>query len=196
MIVNVPDVTPPGIVTEPGTVATPLLDERLMTIPEAGAGPDKVTYPVADVPPTTALGPTAIDARTGAVTVSVAVTDAVPMLALIVTGVEVATEVVVTVNVPVDCPAAMVIEFGTDARPVLLLESVTICPANPAEPTRVTVPVDDVPPGTVAGFTETDFTVTGVKLLLRAYRLLSVDSMYSVPSPPITGDAITELPVV
>jgi hypothetical protein len=57
VIGNVALVAPAATVTVAGTVATVLEDDRLTTKPPVGALPFvKVTVPVADVPPGTAVG--------------------------------------------------------------------------------------------------------------------------------------------
>ncbi len=61
------------------------------------------------------------------------------------------TVVVVTENVAVVAPAATVTLAGTVATAVLLLVSVTTAPPEGAALLRVTVPVEEVPPVTVAG---------------------------------------------
>jgi hypothetical protein len=68
------------------------------------------------------------------------------------TDVLLATGMVVTVNVPVVALAATGTFAGTVAADVLLLASVTVTPPVGAGPLSVTVPVDEVPPVTVAGF--------------------------------------------
>jgi hypothetical protein len=72
VIVNVPDVDPAAIVTEPGTPAAVLLDDKVTTNPPVGAGPFSVAVPVEDVPPTTELGETVTLKSPGGVIVSVA----------------------------------------------------------------------------------------------------------------------------
>ena len=64
------------------------------------------------------------------------------------------TDCVVTVNVALLAPAAMVTEAGTVAE-VLLLDRVTLAPPVGAAAVRVTVPVAEVPPVTLAGLTVT-----------------------------------------
>jgi hypothetical protein len=90
----------------------------------------------------------------GAFTVSIAVRVTPPAAAVMVTLVAEATEVVATVKVAVVAPAATVTEAGTVAD-ALLEERVTAVPPAGAAAVSVTVPVDDAPPVTEAGLTET-----------------------------------------
>ncbi len=76
------------------------------------------------------------------------------------TVVEAATALVLTVNVALVAPAATVTLDGTLAAVVLLLESVTTAPPDGAAPLNVTVPVEEFPPVTLAGFTESEERVT------------------------------------
>jgi hypothetical protein len=73
-----------------------------------------------------------------------------------VTVVDVATALVLTVNVAVVAPPATVTLDGTVAAVVLLLESVTCAPPAGAAPLNVTVPVEEFPPGTLVGFRESE----------------------------------------
>jgi hypothetical protein len=73
-----------------------------------------------------------------------------------VTMVRLPTLLVVTWKLALVAPAATVTLAGTCAAAVLLLVSVTIAPPVGAAPLRVTVPVDELPPATLVGFTETD----------------------------------------
>ena len=62
---------PPGTVTLAGTLAAPLLLERVTCAPPVGAGPLSVTVPVEDcTPPTTLVGFSVSEATVGGVTVS------------------------------------------------------------------------------------------------------------------------------
>jgi hypothetical protein len=70
----------------------------------------------------------------------------------IVTEVETRTVDVFTGKVALVAPAAMVTLGGTWATPVLLLERTTWAPAAGAGPLSVTVPVEELPPVTVEGF--------------------------------------------
>src|SRR5438132_13150435 len=78
-----------------------------------------------------------------------------------VTGVDVATAVVLIVKVAVVLAAGTVTLEGTLAA-ALLLESATCAPPAGAGPLSVTVPVDDcTPPATLAGFNVSEETDTG-----------------------------------
>lgn len=71
------------------------------------------------------------------------------------------TATVVTEKVVVVCPAGTVtLPAETCATAVLLLDNVTIAPPVGAGPVRVTVPLEEVPPVTLAGFRETDPSAT------------------------------------
>ena len=72
-----------------------------------------------------------------------------------VTGVLLVTGLVVTVNVAVVVPDGTVTLAGTWATAVLPLDSATTAPPVGAAAANVTVPVDEVPPATEAGFTVT-----------------------------------------
>jgi hypothetical protein len=88
-------------------------------------------------------------------------------LAVIVTGVLVATEVVVAVKVAVVAPAATVTDAGTWAAAELLEVKLTTAPPVGAGPSNVTVPVEDVPPTTVAGLTLTPVRITNGLMTVR-----------------------------
>jgi hypothetical protein len=69
-----------------------------------------------------------------------------------VTGVDVVTALVLTVNVALLAPAATVTVAGTVAVDVLLLEREMAAPPVGAGPLSVTVPVEGDPPVTLVGF--------------------------------------------
>lgn len=92
--------------------------------------------------------------------VNVAVAEKVPETALIDDVVLVVTVLVVTLNVAVFAPAAIVTLAGTVAT-VLELDNVSLAPAVPAAPLMVTVAVDVAPPCTFDGDNEIDFGSTG-----------------------------------
>jgi hypothetical protein len=101
-----------------------------------------------------------------ACTVRLAVGDALPYEAVIVTTVVEVTAAVLIENVAEELPAATVIDPGTVATALLLLVSVTTAPPVGAAPARLTVPCEEVPPVTVVGFTVKELnagvTVTAV----------------------------------
>ena len=76
------------------------------------------------------------------------------------TAVDAATALVLTANVAVVAPAATVTLAGTPAAVVLLLESVTCAPPAGAGPLNVTVPVEELPPVTLVGVTESEERAT------------------------------------
>jgi hypothetical protein len=78
-----------------------------------------------------------------------------------VTVVDAATALVLTVKDALVAPAATVTLEGTVAAVVLLLESVTCAPPVGAGPLSVTVPVEEFPPVTLVGFSVTDERVCG-----------------------------------
>ena len=71
-----------------------------------------------------------------------------------------ATVLVLTANVALVPPAATVTFGGTLAAP-LLLESATCAPPVGAGPLNVTVPVEEFPPATLVGFSESEERVGG-----------------------------------
>lgn len=77
-------------------------------------------------------------------------------VAEMVTEVEAATELVLTVKVTVVAPEATVTLAGTVAAAVLLLERETTAPPAGAAALMVTVPVELAPPTTEVGLTVTD----------------------------------------
>jgi len=77
-----------------------------------------------------------------------------------VTVVDEATALVLTTNVALVAPAAIVTLGGMLAAP-LLLESATCAPPVGAAPLNVTVPVEEFPPTTLVGFSESEERVGG-----------------------------------
>ena len=171
-------VAPTGTVTFAGGAATNgLLLDRETSAPPDGAGPLRVTVPVAGFPPPTVTGLAVSDDNVtgGGVTVSVAPRVWFPKEPEIVTAVEELTKKVLTVNVAVLDPGETVTVAGTVAAEVLLLESVNTAPLG-AEPFSVAVPVEEPPLVTVVGFRAREdievvleapwFTVTNVLLVM------------------------------
>ena len=98
----------------------------------------------------TSEGADGVGGGAGAETVSVALRLTLPKLAVIVTGVELVTLVVVMAKVAVVALAATVTVPGTPAA-LALLDNATTAPPAGAGPLRVTVPCDDAPPVTLDG---------------------------------------------
>src|SRR2546425_3469883 len=101
VIVNVTLVAPAGTVTLAGTVAAVLSLDSVTCAPPAGAGPSSVAVPVELLPPVTVVGLTASEERRTGCGFTVRVAGRVTPLykAEMVTGVDAATVLVVTVNV-------------------------------------------------------------------------------------------------
>jgi hypothetical protein len=168
--VNVALVAPAAMVTLPsaGTLATAeLLLESVTTIPPVGAADVSVTVPVEDAGPTTLAGlSVSVESAAGGgggVTVSTAVLLTVPAVAVMVAELDAVTATVVTVNVALVAPAAMVTlpSAGTLATAELLLESVTTIPPVGAADVSVTVPVEDAGPTTLVGLSVSVESVPG-----------------------------------
>src|SRR5439155_11918254 len=113
-------VAPAATVTLAGTVATPVFElERVTKSPPLGAALVSVAVPVAGPPPVTVEGLRVIALRlagggTG-LTVRVVVRVTPPPVPVIVTGVELTTEVVVTAKLALVAPAATVTLAGNEA---------------------------------------------------------------------------------
>jgi len=133
-----------GTVTVAGTTALTLLLERVTLAPPAGAAPPSVTVPVEPWPPVTPAGEIARELTSSGTTVRGAFNWLFKDAVIVTTVCEV-TVVVVTVNVPVVCPAAIGTlddtKFATVGR--LLVSSTTAGVVGAR--VRVTFP-DTVPP--------------------------------------------------
>lgn len=148
---------PAGTVTLAGTLADPLLLERVTCAPPAGAGPLSVTVPVEDcTPPTTLVGFSVSEETVGS-SEGVRVRDAdllvPPEDAVNVIAVDVATALVLIVKVAVVLPAGTTTLAGMLAE-ALLLERATCAPPAGANPLSITVPMEGwgPPPVTLVGF--------------------------------------------
>ena len=192
MIVKVAVVAPLATVTLAATAAAPgLLLESDTSAPPLGACPLNVTVPVDGVPPVTLAGFTLTDERVGngttGRTVSVAVRVTPFSVAEMVTEVCVSTGLVLTVKFAVVAPARTVTLAGTVATLVLLLESATTIPPVGADPLKVTVPVEDVPPIGFAGLRPSAVSVgAGGVTVSEAVRVV----------PPSVAEMVTEVDAV
>ena len=85
-----------------------------------------------------------------------------------VTGVEAATRLLVTVKVPVVAPAATVTLAGVVVE-ALLSNKVTETPPAGAGPVMVTVPVELFPPIKLAGLMDTDAGAVGLMVRVAVF---------------------------
>ena len=148
--VNEADLAPVGTKTLAGGTALVLLDMSVTVTPVDDAGPFSVTVPVDDVPPVTAVGENVMLLGTAEVTVSSAVTDVFPTVAVTVAGVLAETATVATVNVADIAPPGTVTLPGGEAAG-LLDDRLTINPPPGAGPLKTMVPVELDPPITDVG---------------------------------------------
>jgi hypothetical protein len=149
VIVTVTLLEPAGMVTAGSVTSVALVLLSVTTAPPVGAGPLSEIVREADVPPTTLVGLNVRLTSVAAVIVSVA--DLVtPLHVALIVGFDVVdTALVLMVNVAVFAPAATVTLLATAAGLPAL--SVTVMPPTGAGPLMVTVPVDELPPSTLAG---------------------------------------------
>ncbi len=154
VIVKVAELAPAATVTDADVAAQPLLEASCTVRPPVGAAPLSVTVPVEEVPPTTEVGDTVRLVGVGGMTVRAAVAVELPETAVIVAEVVAASGIVATTNVAEVAPSATVTLLGGIAYPLLDVK-VTTAPPIGAGAASVTVPVDDIPPITLAGETVT-----------------------------------------
>ena len=183
-VVTVTDafVAPAGIITVAWTVASGMDELRLTTTPPAGAGASMVIVAVDVLPPATDVGESVTDTGAGPRTVSDVVTVTPLFVALSVAVALLWINVVVTLNVAVDAPAATVTLAGTVAA-ARLDDTVTTRPPAGAGPDSVTVPVADAPPRTDAGETVT-LDATGATTV-------SVTDLLTVPSVAVITTSVS-----
>lgn len=153
-------VAPCGTLTVAGTDAAALLLESVTANPLAGAVPLSVMVACDVAPPVTIAGLAlrlcrVVGGGTG-VTFRVAVFVMPLYVAVIVTGVLVATVDVAIGNVALNEPAGTVTLAGRLATDALLLDSDTAAPTDGAPDVSVTVPVEPLPPTTLAGLALTE----------------------------------------
>ena len=151
-------VDPAGTVTLVGTLAAVELSASVTTAPPEGAAAVKVTVPVEDLPPATLVGLTDTEDKDAAVvdagfTVSVADRNTPPSDAVMLTKVEAVTELVVSVKLALVAPAATVTLAGT-LTAAEASESETSTPPLGAAALKVTVPVEELPPTTLVGLSD------------------------------------------
>jgi hypothetical protein len=113
--------------------------------------------------------------------------------------VEALTALVVIGKVAEVAPACTVTLAATWAVAVSLLDNVTTAPPAGAAPLKVTVPVDPLPPATVAGFTVTEDNVTAgvtvrVALCVPPYVPVMVTGVEVVTVLVVTGNVAVVAP--
>lgn len=141
-------VAPAGTLTEAGTVAQALLDDKVTLVPPGPAGPVRVTVPVDGLPPISVEGERVILVSPAGLIVRLAVNVVDPSVAEIVAVAAVDTADVVILKVADVVPAATVTVAGTTPF-ALELDKLIVVPPDGADPLMKTVPVKDVPPVTV-----------------------------------------------
>lgn len=150
-IVKVAEVAPAATETVAGTVAEGLLLDSATIVPPEGAAPDKVTVPVELLPPRTLVGLKDKVLGMGAAMLSTAVLLEPLTVAVMFAVVDVPTRAVVVVKVAVVEPALTVTDTGTVALGLSLERETTVPPVGAAA-ANVTLPIEELPPTTLAGF--------------------------------------------
>jgi large repetitive protein len=166
--VNVQVLLPPLVQAPDQTALRPLETVSVIAVPVVnGAGmvlPTATLIPAGLEVTRSPLRPVAVTVSVavwpGGITVNVAVRVTAPALAVIVTGVDVVTELVAIAKVALVAPCATVTLAGTAAAGSVL-DSVAVNPPEGAAPVSVTVPCDAAPPVTLAGLTATDDNEAG-----------------------------------
>jgi hypothetical protein len=181
VIVNFALVAPEGTFTLAGTLTALELSERDTAVPPLGAGALKVTVPVAELPPDTLVGLTVIaeiDAVGAARFTESPVLRITPSSDALSSAVVLSVGNVVTTKVAEVAPPGTVTLLGTRVTSGREVSILIATPTAGAGPASVTVPVDDAPPTTLAGFSVREVS---------AGRLgYSVKGCDNVTPPPVT----------
>src|SRR2546421_547687 len=146
VMLNVALVAPAATVPLAGTDAAGSLLDSAICVPPVGAGPFRVTVPEAGVPPVTLAGLIASDEITAGTTVSEALCVPPPYEPEMVTAVDVATALVVTLKLALVAPAGTVTLAGTAAAGALLGNGAFAAPAGGAQTPRSRAPRGGAPP--------------------------------------------------
>lgn len=162
VMANVALAAPAGMVIAVGTVAVgSLLLSRSTVTPPGGANPSSVTVPVAVPPLWTVPGLTDSPFNEAGITVSPALMDMVPVVAVTEPEVTAVTLAVVMVNVALVTPAGTTTEAGTATTDGVSLARVTDRPPAGAAPLSITLLVTDLPPTTLGGWIFNPVSVGG-----------------------------------
>lgn len=191
--VNVAVLAPSATVTLAGTVATDvLLLESVTTTPPAVAGAVNVTVPVEEEPPTTERGLRLRLERVGLLefTVSVAVLDTPPAVAVMTEELLPAVVPAWIANVALVSPPATVTLPGTVAAVALPLVRATTSPPAGAGAVKVTVPVLVEPSTTEVGLR---LRLESVGLVVAPVVTVSTDDL---DAPPPVAVMVAELLLV
>ena len=160
------------------------------TAPAAGAEPLRKTVPVVEFPPTTEVGDKETPLTLATVKLKVAVLLEVALDAVIVAVSELATPLVVIVNVCDVDPAAAVMVDGTVALELLEANVIELPPVGTGPP-KFTVPIALLPPTTVVGLIVTDVIVTTFSIF--AMKPVQMTGPHpDAKSQPTCGVAATE----
>ena len=146
--VKICDASPAGIVVRAGTMAAALLLASVTSRPPAGAGAERVTVPITCAPATIDADDSDSFCSVRRPTVSLAVLVASVYVAVITATPVTEVAAVWTSNVPEVDPEAIVMDAGSVASEVSLLDSVTTAPSEGAAAVNVIVPVTVFPPAT------------------------------------------------
>ena len=150
-----PDFAPAAMEMLTGTGrAMVSVDVSVTTLPPVGATEPRFAVKRTCFPPMTFAALATSVESAGGLTVRVAVLLDAPIVAVMMGETALATAVVAMLNVAEDAPCATVTVAGRVAAALLDARFTTLPPAG-AGPVSVTVPVDDAPPATVAGFSVT-----------------------------------------
>ena len=162
---------PPGTMTllVSGLATNGLLLVNWTVIPSLGARPVSVIVPMEVFPAAMLVASRTTELGAGGFTVKVAVFVVPPPVAIMLTGVELETGLVVTVKVAVVLPPATVTLSGTVAASVILLYRDTTAPPLGAALLSFTVPVELLPPSTLAGLTVTE---AGAWLVVASFKVM------------------------
>lgn len=143
--VKLTELVPAATVTELGTVAEPVFDDKVTTAPLEPALPLRVTVPIEEVPPMTVVGLTVTLDSVAGVTVKFAVCVRLFSDPVITAVFVVFTAIVFTVKLAEIEPAGIVTVAGTVAQLMLDERPITVSLTGSAKLID-TVPVDVVPP--------------------------------------------------
>src|SRR5207249_3448726 len=149
-----PDHTVSRLLLMVSVIDVPVVNEAAPEVPTTTLMPAGVEVTRSPLRPVAVT--VSVDVDCAGVTVSDAVRVTLPAFAVIVTGVLVATVDVAMGNLALNEPAGTVTLAGRLATAALVLDSDTAAPPDGAPDVSATVPVEPLPPTTLAGFALTE----------------------------------------